>query len=147
MISTTIKQSQHLLELGLDPKTADMCYEPYMSEDGGIDITDLGLCLTPYMLNSRISFPAWSLSALLEVMPITITKDGMEYKLKVFPSGLFSTHSDTSKWTVQYCGRDYSYRARDKYPILVKVTQHDLTDAAYEMAVWLLEQGLIKKGK
>ena len=86
---------------------------------------------------------AWSLSALLEVMPITITKDGMEYKLKVFPSGLFSTHSDTSKWTLQYCGMDYSYRSRDKYPILVAVTQCDLITAAYEMVCWLLENNLI----
>lgn len=94
----------------------------------------------------EMDVPAWSLSALLEVMPITITKDGMEHKLKVFPSGLFSAHSDTSKWTLQYCGRDYSYRSRDKYPILVAVTQHDIITAAYEMVCWLLENNLIKKG-
>ena len=94
----------------------------------------------------EMDIPAWSLSALLEVMPITITKDGMEYKLKVFPSGLFSTHSDTSKWTLQYCGRDYSYKSRNKYPILAAITQHDIITAAYEMVCWLLENNLIVKG-
>lgn len=139
-IATTISQSRKLLELGLDPKTADMVWMCnkwlYSIEDNILNKNDF---------NEQDTL-AWSLSALLEVMPITITKSGMEYKLKVFPSGLFSTHSDTSKWTLQYCGRDYSYRSRDKYPILVAVTQHDLIAAAYEMVCWLLEQGLIKKG-
>lgn len=138
-LATTIEQSQHLFELGLDPMTADMSYT-YFNDD------ELGLSLIPYMFNSRVAIPAWSLSALLEMMPIHIARDGMEYKLKVYPSGLFSTHSDTSKWTLQYCGIDYSYRSRDKYPILVAVTQHDIIDAAYEMVCWLLEQGLLKKG-
>jgi hypothetical protein len=38
------------------------------------------------------------------------------------------------------------YKEKDTDPILVKVTQHDLVTAAYEMVYWLLEQGLIKKG-
>ena len=140
MISTTIEQSKELVRLGLDPKTADMCFEM----DKGNWTLNVGK--KSAQVNRGLAIPAWSLDALLKVMPIHIAKDGMEYKLKVFPSGLFSTHSDTSKWTLQYCGIDYSYRARDKYPILVKVTQHDLIDAAYEMACWLLEQGFIKKG-
>ena len=139
MICTSIEQSKHLLELGLDPKTADMVW---MCNKWLYSIKDNILNQEQFSEQDTL---AWSLTALLEVMPITITKDGMEHKLKVFPSGLFSTHSDTSKWTLQYCGRDYSYRSRDKYPILVAVTQHDLIDAAYEMVCWLLEQGIIKK--
>lgn len=135
-IATTIEQSRRLLELRLDVKSADMCLCK-TAQDTWV--------LYGYVPNEydAHTVPAWSLSALLKVMPITITKDGMEHKLKVFPSGLFSTHSDTSKWTVQYCGIDYSYRARDKYPILVAVTQYDLIDAAYEMVCWLLENNLI----
>ena len=64
MIATTIEQSKHLLELGLDPKTADMAY----------------ICGAPESLNvvddyylkdihDEYDIPAWSLSALLEVMP------------------------------------------------------------------------------
>ena len=140
-IVTSIVQSKHLLELGLNPDSADMVWTTANP--------DLPMLLA-YPIEDCNSWndkvPAWSLSALLEVMPITITKDGMEYKLGVFPSGLFSTHSDTSKWTLQYCGRDYSYKSRNKYPILAAITQHDIITAAYEMVCYLLEQGLIKKG-
>jgi hypothetical protein len=139
-ISTTIEQSKHLLSLGLDPKSADMVW---MFNKWLYSIKDN--ILNKEQFSERDTL-AWSLSALLEVMPITITKDGMEYKLGVFPSGLFSTHCDTSKWTLQYCGRDYSYKSRDKYPILAAITQHDIITAAYEMVCWLLEQGIIKKG-
>ena len=63
-IATTIEQSKHLLELGLDPKTADMYYLPQVMNEGetlwpidkGYDLDDADQ-------------PAWSLSALLEVMP------------------------------------------------------------------------------
>ena len=142
MIATTIEQSKRLLELGLDPKTADMIWRYVTSGCYRLEVLHKEL----FEGTNEKDIPAWSLTALLEVMPITITKDGMEHKLKVFPSGLFSTHSDTSKWTLQYCGRDYSYRSRDKYPILVAVTQHDLIDASYEMVCWLLENNFIKKG-
>ena len=111
-IATTIEQSKHLLELGLDPKTADMVWVCYAA--GGYRLEVLHRELFERIMETDIA--AWSLTALLEVMPITITKDGMEYKLGVFPSGLFSIHSDTSKWTLQYCGRDYSYKSRNKYP-------------------------------
>lgn len=62
MIATTIEQSKHLLELGLDPKTANMSYTYFDEGEPTLD-------LTPYMLNSRMAIPAWSLDALLEVMP------------------------------------------------------------------------------
>ena len=138
-IATTIEQSKRLLVLGLDIKSADMCLCK-TAQDTWF------LCAgTPGEYDAH-TVPAWSLSALLDVMPIIITKDGMEYKLGVFPSGLFSTHSDTSKWTLQYCGRDYFYKSRNKYPILAAITQHDIITAAYEMVCCLLEQGLIKKG-
>lgn len=140
MIATTIEQSKHLLELGLDTSTADMYYLL------GNPLALVRWIKSDVHLLAVTDIPSWSLTALLNMMPITITKDDMEYKLKIFPRGLFSTHSDTSKWTLQYCGIDYSYRARDKYPILIAVTQHDIIDAAYEMACWLLENNFIKKG-
>ena len=63
MIATTIEQSRRLLELGLDPKTADMYYLPQVMNEGetlwpideGYDLDDADQ-------------PAWSLAALLEVM-------------------------------------------------------------------------------
>ena len=135
-IATTIEQSKHLLELGLDHKTADCNWNTTFG--------DWFLCIGKNKLPHAV--PAWSLSALLEVMPIKITKDKVEYKLAIFPSGLFSTHSDTSTWTVQYCGKDYSYRSKDRFPKLAIFKEYTLIDAVHEMVCWLLEQGFIKKG-
>ncbi len=117
-IATTIGQSKHLLELGLDPKTADMYYLPQVMNEGetlwpideGYDLDDADQ-------------PAWSLTALLEVMP------------KELEVGLFKTPISGeyffSWWTDDHhMGDDY------KEPI----------DAAFEMVCWLLGQGLIKKG-
>ena len=113
MIATTIKQSKHLLELGLDPKTADCNWNTTFGERS--------LCIGKNKLPHAV--PAWSLSALLEVMP------------KELEVGLFKTPISGeyffSLWTDDHhMGDDY------KEPI----------DAAYEMVCWLLEQGLIKKG-
>ena len=63
-ICTTIEQSKKLMGLGIDVNTADMCYprdafsysydeEPVCHGTGGIGI----------------ALPAWSLSALLELIP------------------------------------------------------------------------------
>ena len=63
MVATTIVQSKHLLELGLDPKTADMCWE--MEKENWL----LNVGRKSAQVNRGFAIPAWSLSALLEVMP------------------------------------------------------------------------------
>ena len=65
-ITTTIEQSKHLLELGLDPNTADMNW--FGNEKIGVPYE---LDLLPYKKRSlhHHCLPAWSLTALLEVMP------------------------------------------------------------------------------
>ena len=63
MTSTTIEQSKHLLELGLDPATADMVW---MCNKWLYSIKDN--ILNQEQFSERDTL-AWSLSALLEVMP------------------------------------------------------------------------------
>lgn len=118
-IATTIEQSRHLLELGLDPKTADMSYTYFDKGEPWLD-------LTPYMLNSRISDPAWSLRVLLEVMPKENEPDLQKSPAtgQYFMYGFFDLEKPT------YMTKDY----------------YSPVDAAYEMVCWILEQGLIKKG-
>ena len=69
-IATTIEQSKHLFELGLSPETADMSYsEEYFGKDkDGKDdwCWRLNACR---FIDIEGIIPAWSLSALLEVMP------------------------------------------------------------------------------
>lgn len=59
-IATTPSQSRRLLQCGVDPKTADMMFTPHNT-----------LSAEPYKetLKDRGYFPAWSLSALLALLP------------------------------------------------------------------------------
>jgi len=130
MIATTIEQSRRLLELGLNPKTADMCWVKDYTEQWVL-IADAKSNIqhrlegmyeySGFQWQEHIALvPAWSLSTLLEVIPkeelidLSVSKDNYW-----FCSGV---HFDTSIYS---------------NPI----------DAAYAQVKWLLEQGLIKKGE
>lgn len=63
-ICTSIEQSQKLIELGVDVKTADMCWS--------IDIPDLPTLLAYPITdcdNWENKIPAWSLTALMRLIP------------------------------------------------------------------------------
>ena len=72
MISTTIEQSKRLFELGLSPDSADMEY-CYIDEfNSGLQVKgDINAEVDRRldMMFGVTHIPAWSLSALLEVMP------------------------------------------------------------------------------
>lgn len=116
MICTSIEQSRHLLELGLDPKTADMVY---LFEDKEYPC----VLKEPDYLDGSDTL-AWSLSALLEVM----RKLHAVVTLQV---------TELSTWL----------RIKDLGFIWQKDIQtQNPMDAVYGGMLWLLEQGLIKKG-
>lgn len=131
MICTNIEQSQQLVRLGLDPVTADMCFE---MEKGNWTIN---VGKKSAQVNRGLAIPAWSLSALLEVMP----KDTNEtYHLfsSMMPDQLGSWVCDRSKYYMDADG--YNKNDYECFKSNSPVT------AAYEMVCWLLEQGLIEKG-
>ena len=72
MISTTIEQTKRLFELGLSPDSADMEY-CYIDEfNSGLQVKgDINAEVDRRldMMFGVTHIPAWSLSALLEVMP------------------------------------------------------------------------------
>ena len=72
-ICTSIEQSQKLIELGIDVNTADIIYnvldESYIRHDTSID---------------KYHRPAWSLSALIELMPFQIIEDNKRYGFKQY---------------------------------------------------------------
>ena len=63
---TSIEQSKHLLELGLDPGSADMHYNFYRDE---WDKVKSNGNIPSLMMNSLDDIPCWSVGALLDVMP------------------------------------------------------------------------------
>lgn len=71
MAATTLEQSRKLIELGIDPETADMHYS-FMVIGGSAfqDMIDNLATLLPGKKNTKYHYePAWSLSALLSQMP------------------------------------------------------------------------------
>jgi hypothetical protein len=127
-IATTIEQSKRFLELWLDPKTADMVWVRYAA--GGYRLEVLHRELFERIMETDI--PAWSLSALLEVMPSNID----DYDLYI------TKH----KYVDGGHGYNVEYNRGFTISVLHKETNRDLVTAAYEMVCYLLEQGLIKKG-
>ena len=115
-IATMISQSRKLVELGLDPNSADMYY-PYLGAGQYGDIPRVGF---PIEYSGGRDVPAWSFPRLLDMMP-----KGTE---------LVKMQSDTQGI---YYEIDYMYTGYE---------DKDAVTAAYEMMCWLLEQGLIKKG-
>lgn len=66
-IATTREQSEQLLALGLKPETADMCYNGYF-ESQPLEINRNNA------IQDKKYIPAWSLSRLLEMMPLFFRK-------------------------------------------------------------------------
>lgn len=110
MIATTIEQSKELVRLGLDPKTADCNWNTTFG--------DLSLCIGKNKLPHAV--PAWSLSALLEVMS----------KVRC----------------ISYLTIDSSYLVRCKdlgFLWQKDIAAKDPITAAYEMVCYLLRNNLI----
>lgn len=113
---TSIKQSEHLLELGLKPETADMYY-PHLIRMGS-DTYDktpaVGECDYPYEL------PCWSISALLELI---------EYDYYIETSPKYHIY-DVLCELPEHTGH--------------KEDGNTLLESTYNMIVWLLQNNYIK---
>lgn len=122
---TTIEQSKHLVELGLNPSTADMCYPHFIR--GGADTYNE----TPEIaedIDYPYEMPCWSLTALLELMPCPIILNGN------FAYPIVNLFSKSITYDVGMA----EYHKEEGY---------DLIDAAVKTVVWLIEQEHIKVNK
>ena len=104
-ICTSLEQSEKLIELGIDVSTADMFWW-HNTEEKRYEAW-----LIDYAFISDMDIPAWSLSALLGLMP-TFTLNG-------YGNGQFNCRDE----------RANKYALVDTCPL----------DAAFEMVAWLLE--------
>lgn len=146
MIATSKDQSRRLLSMGLDQSTADMEYCYIDEYNSGLQVKSEENTEVDNRLDQLFGvthIPAWSLSALLEVMPKYITDNGVEYKIEIWTDGLAAP-----KWVIGYSGKSYSghYFIQRIITIIHRTIGDDLLTAAYEMVCWMLEKGYIKKG-
>ncbi len=127
-IATTKGQSARLLQCGVDPETADMHWYGAIVPRGGSLTSppepseEWDLFNTPYvfmpeeMQKAKLMedyneiTPAWSLSALLGLVPKTLP-NGFEFNIEF-------DHSDTSEpWWITYADERYWQCFSDKSPI------------------------------
>ena len=113
-ICTDVEQSNKLIELGIDVNTADMCYH-------FIEINKTPICIRWEKVHDDEkdnSIPAWSLTALLKLMPK-------------------STISTPNPFCDIYCCRNIEFN--------MECYADNPVDAAFEMLVWLKENNLKEK--
>lgn len=96
---TTLEQSRHLIKLGIEPETADMCWTNHLygcirssMRLSSKTINEYKKLLESFydLGYSEVFEPAWSLTALLKLIPFEHnlhgfnTENGMVYRLESF---------------------------------------------------------------
>ena len=121
-LCTSIEQSKRLIKLGIDVNTADIIYnmfdESYIRHDTPID---------------KYHKPAWSLTALLELMPPYLFEFERGIDLNIYPN------LNGKGWHCSYMPNNIESVKKDKFK---QITNGDnAVDAAFEMVCWLKENG------
>lgn len=132
MIATDKSQSARLLACGVPADTADMAYA-----------TDCNILLTAPYAEMRDRFqekdcsPAWSLSALLRLLPKEIDIDGYPYRISIY----FENAEEPvigNQWCLYYKPKKHNEKSRiDDVPMYAT----DLVECAALMAEWLYNHG------
>jgi len=147
-ICTSLEQSKKLLELGIDVNTADMYYTTFYGKvDKDLPLPKEVYDILKYPINEDKIIHAWSLSALLGLMPKHIKQeDGRVYKFYIFNDN----GRVIQRWGCSYVAEDYHNRAEYlsdptlKYPTNIYTDKcKEPLDAAFEMVVWLKENNKI----
>lgn len=123
-ICTSIEQSQKLIELGISYDTADMIWATIYDENHMV--SDYRLDVIPCRLYSGNAIPAWSLSALIDLMPDKILINNESYYLS------FTKERVSFRGPVTWDGQKAKSFEMD-----------NIFDAAFEMVCWLKENGKI----
>ena len=119
-ISTTKDQSARLLKCGVSADTADMMFTPHNT-----------LSTEPYKetLENRGYIPAWSLSALLGLLPFKIHSCKYEYWLDIAPMDY------GKQWSI-------GYYCIEKPKVIKGLTRMDsLIECAVQEIEWLTANG------
>ena len=125
-ICTSIEQSKKLIELGIDVNSADMVFHKNLDGTYNLRVVDNVL---------KYDIPAWSLSALLELMPSYLFEFERGIDLNLYPAINHKT------WLCSYMPNVIENMKTDKFK---QITHADsLVDAAYEMIIWLKENNYL----
>lgn len=118
-ICTSIEQSQKLIKLEIDVNTADMFYcNGHVSVLQSSDFITVNSRMREIYPEAENYIPAWSLTALLELMNVN------EYKMAL-------KYGNCSEYTMCF-DDNYTFNS---------ITKDDAIDSVFKMFVWLKENG------
>ncbi len=123
-ICTSIEQSKKLIELGIDVNTADMYY-PNRTDIQYQDALPIGMKHNNFLLAQEI--PAWSLSALLGILPMHIIINGSIYKFSMVKG--FNKNGESYAIKYNIFNTTFYLHLTNFY--------NDPIDTCVEMVVWL----------
>lgn len=134
MNCTTIEQSKALIEAGLNPDSADMCW----IKDNGLSENKYPQAV-PWKDNIVKEFyaPCWSTGALLNLMPPYLFEFSRGIDLNVYKN------VSNGRWVISYLPNNIESMQNDKFRQFF--FGENLIDAACDMVLWLLKNGFIKK--
>lgn len=132
MTATTKEQSQRLLECGVDPATADMCWTRFESD--GEASERLGVMDEyAYEVSSLRPIPAWSLTAILALLPARIVDEATDYEYWV---ALYKVDfKGTDEYEVQYTPGPLAFET------LASIRRDSPIEACVCMVEWLVKNG------
>ena len=129
---TDVKQSKNLLNLGLKPESADMCYIKHCTSDNPewrFDDKSHPMVLgdTPLSKISVPTLPCWSIGALQNILP-----------------EIEGNYPVMTRYPVMLRGDNFKLSYYDTDGFCVKLETGSLLDVCYNMVIWLLENNYIK---
>ena len=148
-ICTTIDQCKKLLDLGIDINTADLTVTNYPLQDGSrfhFVCCKLPNDTFPSITDGKSEkIPAWSLSALMDILPSEFTEVGKYsttiYEIKIRKYNLIE---DVNLHQIAYGNYKWHEDGNSSWKDMINTGEkEDLLDAAFEMIVWLKENNKI----
>lgn len=127
-IATNRLQSDRLLKCGVQADTADMCWTRFESDGEKYEQLSV-MDESTYEFASLSPIPAWSLSALLGLLPFKIHSGKYEYWLDIAPMDY------GKQWSI-------GYYCMDKPSVIKGLTHTDsLIECAVQEIEWLTSNG------
>lgn len=148
-ICTSLEQSKKLLELGVDVNTADMFYADILVDVNHKynlhPLESYGFKTfgeTKLKTSDHLSFiPAWSLSALMNLLPSYFTEVG-KYSTSIYRIEIrkYNLIEDVNLHQIAYGNYKFYEDGSSSWKDMINTGEkEDLLDAVFDMIVWLKE--------
>ena len=133
-ICTSQEQSKKLIELGIDKTTADMFWDTLSTKNPEAQVDNHHL-VDEYDDEHRV--PAWSLSALMNLLPSEFEYFETTYKINIRK---YVSIDNVEIYQVAYGNYRWYEDGSCSWLDLINTSEkEELIDAVFQMVVWLLE--------